>query len=78
MTHGPISQADFLERMGLQLRVKGLIDAAKSEERKKVIQDAANRLVDRTGMGKEYQFMGITSRLGEKEEVYPFVQFTEA
>lgn len=63
--------------MGLHLRVKGLVDAAKSGDRKKVIKDAAKRLVDRTGMGKEYQFMGITSRPpeGSREgQVYPFVQ----
>jgi NADH dehydrogenase [ubiquinone] 1 alpha subcomplex assembly factor 7 len=67
--------------MGLQLRVKGLVDAAKSEDRKKVIEDAAKRLVDRTGMGKEYQFMGITSRPreGSREgQVYPFVQVNDS
>ena len=67
--------------MGLRLRVKGLVDAAKSEDRKKVIEDAAKRLEDRTGMGKEYQFMGITSRPGEgsrEGQVYPFVQIDDA
>lgn len=60
-SHGPITQGEFLERMGLQIRVQGLVKAAESDERKKVIADAANRLVDRSGMGKEYQVLGITS-----------------
>ncbi|KAF5342280.1 hypothetical protein D9611_001827 [Ephemerocybe angulata] len=74
-THGPISQGDFLERMGLEFRVKALIGAAQSEERKSVIQDAAKRLADRSGMGNEYQVFGITSKQEKTaEDVYPFVQ----
>ena len=73
-THGPISQAAFLERMGLRVRLSRLLQDAKTEERRSAIQGAANRLVDQTGMGIQYQVMGITS-LGDNEsaqEVWPF------
>jgi len=75
-THGPISQSSFLERMGLQLRVAALVRNAQTEERGAAIQDAAQRLVDRTGMGKEYQVMGITSKPveGAPQDTWPFVE----
>jgi NADH dehydrogenase [ubiquinone] 1 alpha subcomplex assembly factor 7 len=60
-THGIIKQADFLERMGFELRVDALTRAAPSCERKEAITNAAQRLVDRNGMGKEYQFLGVTA-----------------
>ncbi|RDB26124.1 Protein arginine methyltransferase NDUFAF7, mitochondrial [Hypsizygus marmoreus] len=78
-THGPIPQSTFLENMGLQLRVDALVRDAKTEERGAAIRDAAQRLVDRAGMGREYQVLGITSSSGgEKKaaagEVWPFVE----
>ena len=83
-THGPLTQSSFLERMGLPFRVDALLRGAKSEERRKVIQDAANRLVDLNGMGKEYKVLGITStadadadaKLAEVD-VYPFIRDQE-
>ncbi|KAI0029274.1 S-adenosyl-L-methionine-dependent methyltransferase, partial [Vararia minispora EC-137] len=56
--HGPLTQHDFLTRMGMHLRVKKLQDAARPERRKS-IEDAANRLVDLMGMGKQYKVMGV-------------------
>ncbi|KAG2017723.1 hypothetical protein CC2G_007209 [Coprinopsis cinerea AmutBmut pab1-1] len=71
--HGPITQADFLERMALQTRVEALVRNASSEERKKVILDAANRLVDRSGMGTQYKVLGITSSpKSSSTGVWPF------
>lgn len=58
--------------MGLEVRLDGLVGAAKTTERRTAIRDAAKRLVDRTGMGKEYQVMGITSAGGEAGKVWPF------
>jgi len=59
--------------MGLQLRLAGLLKAAKTEERKQQLGDAVKRLVDPSGMGKEYQVFGITSKVAEGTEAWPFV-----
>lgn len=68
--------------MGLQLRVDALVRNAKTDERRTAIRDAAKRLVDPVGMGKEYQVMGITNlgrdASGDETEstagVWPFVK----
>jgi SAM-dependent MidA family methyltransferase len=60
-THGILKQADFLERMGFKLRVDALTRAAPSQERKEAIASAAQRLVDRSGMGTAYHVLGITA-----------------
>ncbi|KAI0749705.1 S-adenosyl-L-methionine-dependent methyltransferase [Daedaleopsis nitida] len=73
---GPVSQATFLQRMGLQARVSALKAAATDEERRKQIEQAANRLVDPTGMGSQYQFMALTGKRTQElkeEELWPFV-----
>lgn len=77
--HGPIPQATFLERMGLQLRVDTLKKAATDEKRREDIERSAKRLVDRTGMGIQYQVLGVTGTKhieGEltPEQRWPFVQ----
>ncbi|EMD34005.1 hypothetical protein CERSUDRAFT_141431 [Gelatoporia subvermispora B] len=74
--HGPVSQATFLTRMGLASRVSALIANAKSEDRKAEIQQAAQRLVDLTGMGSQYQVMCLTGSTQQEptaEERWPFV-----
>lgn len=68
----------------MNLRVEALKRAAKTEERKAAIEKAAKRLVDLTGMGKEYQVLGMTAaarrgvgdapRVQEVEEVWPFIK----
>ncbi|WWC68354.1 uncharacterized protein I206_102279 [Kwoniella pini CBS 10737] len=69
---GPISQASFLLSLGLQPRLRKLIDSASTEERKEDIRKSAQRLIDPLGMGGQYQVMGISS--GEMtEEIYPFI-----
>ncbi|KZV61295.1 DUF185-domain-containing protein [Peniophora sp. CONT] len=77
--HGPLSQRDFLTRMGLDMRVQALQRAAKPE-RGDAIKSAADRLVDLTGMGRQYMVMGITG-VGvegqDDEPVYPFVEMAE-
>ena len=75
-SHGPIPQADFLQRMGLEARVNALKRSAKDDARKKQIEGAAKRLVDRTGMGTQYQVMALTGRRAAEpadEEKWPFV-----
>ncbi len=74
-SHGPIPQADFLQRMGLKARVNALKVSA-NDERRKQIEDAANRLVDRTGMGAQYQVMALTGKRADEpadEEKWPFI-----
>ncbi|SNX86212.1 related to HEM14 - Protoporphyrinogen oxidase involved in heme biosynthetic pathway [Melanopsichium pennsylvanicum] len=57
---GPLDQADFLVGMGLQMRTERLIKG-KSEQDEKRIKDAANRLVDETGMGVQYKALAIVA-----------------
>lgn len=76
-THGPISQSTFLDRMGIQLRVKALKKAVKGEQQKANIEKAASRLIDRLGMGAQYQFLGITGTKSlrlTQEQTWPFVE----
>lgn len=68
---GPIPQADFLLALGLQPRLTKLITSS-PEARRKDIESGAKRLIDRTGMGKQYQVMGMVGS-EEDGEVYPFV-----
>ncbi|KAN0061709.1 hypothetical protein ACQY0O_005701 [Thecaphora frezii] len=67
---GPLEQAHFLVAMGLQQRVERLRSAAKDEMRKKELEGAANRLVDLSGMGKQYKVLAVMAeRSGGVEEV---------
>lgn len=75
-TLGPISQAKFLTKMGLEPRLEALKNAAKTDERREAIESAAKRLVDPDGMGKEYQVLGITT-VDEDAALYPFVEFLD-
>jgi NADH dehydrogenase [ubiquinone] 1 alpha subcomplex assembly factor 7 len=68
-----MSQADFLKGMGLSLRVAALATTAPSDQRREAIRDGAQRLVDRSGMGTQYQVLGITSG-GVEQVLWPFVQ----
>ena len=75
---GPITQEAFLTRMGLAARTEALKRAARSEERAANIEKAAQRLVDKTGMGNQYQVMGIVGKRRDEGQVsvgerWPFV-----
>ncbi|KAH9481716.1 Protein arginine methyltransferase NDUFAF7, mitochondrial [Psilocybe cubensis] len=71
---GPIPQGVFLARMGLGLRLRTLLQAASTEERRQEIHSAAMRLIDPKGMGGEYKVLGITSGVSKGvEEPWPFV-----
>lgn len=62
--------------MGLQARVDGLKKAARDAERGAEIDSAARRLTDATGMGSQYQVMGIVGRRDvepDLQERWPFV-----
>ncbi|KAI0925513.1 hypothetical protein AcV5_008230 [Taiwanofungus camphoratus] len=76
-SYGPVSQATFLTRMGIKARVDALKRGANSEDRKKEIEMAAQRLVDPTGMGIQYQVMSMIGARGIEptvEERWPFVE----
>ncbi|GAA5877005.1 hypothetical protein JCM3774_006873 [Rhodotorula dairenensis] len=78
-TPGPISQGRFLTALGLQPRLAALLRSAPTEERRKEIESAAKRLVDKTGMGEQYKIMGVVPKgSGESQKagsgggVFPF------
>ncbi|KAN0134441.1 DUF185 domain containing protein [Lactarius tabidus] len=57
--YSPLSQCSFLLQMGLGMRTNALQRAAASPERGDALAEAAARLVDPAGMGKEYKVMGL-------------------
>jgi len=81
-THPLATQQSFLLHLGLQPRLETLLRSAPSEERKREIEKAAERLVEggKVGMGETFKVMGITSKpLGSEgaedpdvDGVYPF------
>ena len=75
-----ISQRAFLLNMGLEPRLANLIRSLKDRERQVAIAQGAKRLIDPTGMGREYAVMGVVGDgkvsgvEQEDEEVWPFVE----
>jgi hypothetical protein len=60
--------------MGIGARVAALQRAAGVPERGIALEKAAVRLVDGTGMGREYRVMGVVgTEGGDAEGVWPFV-----
>jgi hypothetical protein len=64
--------------MGIGARVAALQRAAASPERTDALEKAAARLVDATGMGREYKVMGVTAHTiagtgATEEDVWPFI-----
>ncbi|KAG9231862.1 S-adenosyl-L-methionine-dependent methyltransferase [Amylocarpus encephaloides] len=85
--HGPVEQASFLLSMGIKERaemlvrgitkeavVKGEVGSKDAEERKKGIEGAWRRLVDRggSGMGKVYKVMAVVPESGGKRKPVGF------
>ncbi|KAI9439742.1 DUF185-domain-containing protein [Lactarius indigo] len=74
--YGPLSQRSFLLHMGIGTRVSALQRAASSPARADALSEAAARLVDPAGMGREYKVMGVTggaAPTADAEGVWPFV-----
>lgn len=71
-TLGPITQRDFLLRMGIGTRLNKLMEGVKDERQRNDILTAAERLVSPLGMGTQYKVMGVVPRRLEGE-VYPFI-----
>ncbi|THH08597.1 hypothetical protein EW145_g2608 [Phellinidium pouzarii] len=76
--YGPITQHDFLNNMSIKPRVEMLMQAAaRSGSNKSEIARAAARLVDLTGMGSQYKFLGIVGtgvRTTGETDIWPFVR----
>ncbi|KAG0146343.1 hypothetical protein CROQUDRAFT_44518 [Cronartium quercuum f. sp. fusiforme G11] len=66
-TYGPITQREFLLRMGIEVRASRLGQTSE-------VASACDRLISPLGMGNQYKVLGIeTSRLSQLQtEVYPF------
>ena len=77
-SYGPMTQREFLAGLGLNLRVKKLVEDNPAD-RTKDIEQAAARLVDATGMGTQYKVMCVSAERAEHagerepEEIYPFL-----
>jgi NADH dehydrogenase [ubiquinone] 1 alpha subcomplex assembly factor 7 len=57
---GPVRQGDFLERLGLKVRLEALEKAASSETRES-LRSGALRLIDREGMGSLFKVLSLSS-----------------
>ncbi|KAK0544955.1 hypothetical protein OC844_007410 [Tilletia horrida] len=80
-THPLATQQSFLLHLGLQPRLEVLLKSAPTDERRRAIESAAERLVEggKVGMGETFKVLGVTAPAGagqegqsESEEVYPF------
>lgn len=69
--HGPVEQGVFLEGMGIRERAEMLMKGLKEQEKKKGVEGAWKRLVDRggSGMGKVYKVMAILPEGGGRRPV---------
>lgn len=72
---GPISQAKFLLSLGLEPRLAKLLASAPNDEQRERIRGGAMRLISSSGMGSQYQVMGIVPE-DESKDVYPFSAVT--
>lgn len=71
-TAGPITQARFLLSLGLEPRLAKLLESAKDSEQQKRLRHSAQRLIDKTGMGTQYQVMAVVKGKTAEDDVYPF------
>ena len=63
---GPVRQADFLERLGIERRLARVMEAAADDETREVLRSGALRLTEPGGMGGLFKVMAISSDgLGE-------------
>jgi SAM-dependent MidA family methyltransferase len=57
--YGPLTQCDYLHRMGITARLEALLQRAPVERRKDLVA-SYRRLVDKVGMGHVYKVMAMT------------------
>jgi SAM-dependent MidA family methyltransferase len=72
--HGPVEQGQFLLSMGIKERAEMLMMGLKEEEKRKGVEGAWKRLVDRggSGMGKVYKAMAILPESGGRRRPVGF------
>lgn len=72
--HGPVEQGDFLQVMGIAERMQQLLRGVQDEERRKTLESAWQRLIEKGGggMGKLYKFMAILPENGGKRRPVGF------
>ena len=59
--------------MGIDLRLQQLKQNAKDDERRSNMEAAAKRLVDLSGMGKQYKVLGVLANVDCRSvETWPF------
>jgi NADH dehydrogenase [ubiquinone] 1 alpha subcomplex assembly factor 7 len=58
--HGPITQSEFLQALGIHARVEQLFRNAKSKESRKSILDGAERLMKPEEMGRIYKVLAFS------------------
>ena len=63
-TDGPIRQADFLERLGIHLRVEAVERNLGDDDKRADFRAGAQRLVDRNGMGSLFKVLAISPKGG--------------
>lgn len=72
--HGPVEQGDFLQVLGITERMQQLLRRINDEDRRKTVESAWARLVEKGGggMGKLYKFMAIIPENGGKRRPVGF------
>ncbi|CAH1634716.1 unnamed protein product [Spodoptera littoralis] len=74
---GPVKQKDFLERCQAQVRLKVLMDNAKSDEDREKIKKSYEMLVEPTKMGDRFKFMAFyPSSMADILNKYPPLGFS--
>ena len=60
-SHGPVTQGQFLGRLGIDIRRDRLLEAAQPEQRK-TIRAACRRLTDGEAMGELFKVLALSDR----------------
>lgn len=73
---GPVEQGDFLERMGIQLRLNCLLKNLKEEEIIKNLKSGYHMIVDKDKMGSRYKcFAAFPLVLEDHLKKFPVMGF---
>nr|WP_233061416.1 SAM-dependent methyltransferase [Parvularcula mediterranea] len=59
---GPVRQGDFLERLGLKIRLEAVEKGIKDKEKRELFRSGALRLIDRDGMGSLFKVLCLSPK----------------
>lgn len=77
ITFGPIEQRTFLDRMGGEVRLKKLIENAKTNEDIELLKSGYNMLTDPSKMGQRFKFFAVFPKTLENHlEKFPVGGFS--